>query len=197
MEKFMKSFVKLKLKLPLDHKIFQEYMNFDYDHVEVKDKIYDKSRTFKQFLLPKNYFSGLEIGEVIKDLNLAPKIFKIESFHCYNWHRDAWRNIAINLTLNCDSDYIVMFAPEFPVDQHHKTIMYEKIEEIKYDPGCFVLFNTQIPHLSINRGSTDRYLLSIAHYSGTPTNALANKELDFSEYERTIDYLNKKKLILD
>jgi len=191
----MKSYERLKLELPQDHKLYKEYLNFDYEHVEVKDKLYEKNRTFKQYFLPKDYFSGLEIGEIINDFNLIPKIFLIEGHHVYNWHRDAWRNIAFNLTINYDADYIVMFAPNFPIDQNHRAIMYEKIEEMKYEQRKFVLFNTQIPHISINKGTTHRYLLTIAKYSGKGTNALMNKQLDFSEYENIIEYLRKKNLL--
>lgn len=190
----MKTHQLLNLTIPRDHKIFKEYTNFDYNQVEVKDKIYDKSLTFKQCFLSKDYFEGLEIGEIITELNLLPKVFLIEGYHVYNWHRDAFRNIAFNLTLNPDTDYIVMFAPNFPNDKHHNKIMYEPIEEIRYDDGKFILFNTQVPHISINRGRINRYLLTIARYSGG-TNSLYDKPLDFTEFEDTVEYLRKKGLI--
>jgi hypothetical protein len=190
----MKTHVKLNLGIPKDHRLYRDYLNFSYDQVEVKDNMYDKSLTFKQLILPKDYFSGLEIGEIIDELGLVPKIFLIESYHVYNWHRDAFRNIAFNLTINPDTDYIVMFAPDFSIDKSEKNMKYERIEEIRYDSGKFILLNTQVPHITINRGTTNRYLLTIAKYSDG-TNALLKKPLDFSEFENTIKYLQEKKLL--
>jgi hypothetical protein len=191
-------FRKLSLGLPEDHKIFKEYKSFDYGQVEVKNKVYHSSKTFKQYQLPKDYFLGTELFEVMKDLNLQASIFLIESGHFYNWHRDAWRNVTLNLTLSDDENYLVLFAPDANPKEHTGYMMYERYIELKYDHKKFVLFNTQIPHFTITRGNTDRYLLSIAYYSGNPTNAL--KKLpsdDFTEFENVIQYFSNKNMLND
>lgn len=189
----METHKRLSLNVPKNHRLYKDYLNFSYDHVEVKNNIYDRNSTFKRCNLPKNYFDELEIGEIIHEFDLSPKIFCIESNHVYNWHRDSFRNIAFNLTINPDTDYIVMFAPDY-ISSRNEKIIYERIEEIKYDDSKFILFNTQIPHITINRGSTNRYLLTIARYV-EGTNSLLNKELDFSEFNKTVNYLEKKQLI--
>jgi hypothetical protein len=79
-----KCFRKLNLGIPEDHKIFKEYRSFNYSQVEVK--LYDSSKTFKQYNLPKDYFLGTEVHKVMCDLNLRASIFLIEANHFYNWH---------------------------------------------------------------------------------------------------------------
>jgi hypothetical protein len=191
----MECFRKLKLDLPEDHKIFKEFKDFDYGQVEVKNKTYDKTKTFKQFHLPKDYFAETALQKVMNDLNLHASIFLIEGFHFYNWHRDAWRNITFNLTLNNDSDYLVLFAPEANPNEPTSSMMYERYVELQYDDRKFVLLNTQVPHLTVTKGPINRYLLTIAHYSGEPTKSLKNQPCDFSEYNKTIKYLEDHGLI--
>jgi hypothetical protein len=191
----MECFKKLNLDLPPDHKIFKEFKNFEYPHVEVIDKLYKKSKTFKQCHLPNDYFEGTTLGKVMNDLNLHASIFLIEGYHFYNWHRDAWRNITFNLTLNNDSDYLVLFAPDADPNEPTASMMYEKYVQLQYDDNKFVLLNTQIPHLTITKGPVDRYLLTVAHYSGKPTKSLTDQISDFSEYEQTVAYLKEHDLI--
>jgi hypothetical protein len=191
----MDCFNKLTLDLPEDHKIFKEFRMFDYSQVEVKDKVYNKSKTFKQHHLPKGYFEGTQLGEVINDLNLHASIFLIESNHFYNWHRDAWRNYTLNLTLDDDSDYLVFFAPDADPNSPLHLMMYERYVELKYDLRKFVLLNTQVPHITITRGPVNRYLLTVAHYSGAPTQSFKNLPCDFTEYKKIVTYLKEKNLI--
>lgn len=190
-----KCFKKLSLELPEDHKIFSEFRTFDYNHVEVKNKIYPKSKTFKQFALSKDYFADTGLYEVMNDLNLYASIFLIEGFHFYNWHRDAFRNITLNLTLNNSSDYLVFFAPDADINEPAGNMTYERYVELKYDNRKFVLLNSQVPHLSVTTGSENRYLLTVAHYSGEISNSLQGKPCDFSEYYRTVKYLDERGLI--
>jgi hypothetical protein len=195
MEFVMECFKKLKLDLPPDHKIFKEFKNFEYSQVEVKHKLYNKSKTFKQCHLSNDYFAGTTLSRVMNDLNLHASIFLIEGSHFYNWHRDAWRNITFNLTLNNDSDYLVLFAPDADPNESTALMMYERYVQLQYDDNKFVLLNTQIPHLTITKGTVDRYLLTVAHYSGKPTKSLIDQKSDFSEYEQTIVYLKDHNLL--
>ena len=188
-------FRKLKLKLSSDNKLYQDYRNFNYDHVDVKNKIYNKNRTFKQVPVPLEYFEDEDLFSVMQDLRLTPTIFLIEPKHCYNWHRDAWRNIAFNTMLNDDPDYLVLFAPEHPEDIPPGRMMYTRTEEVRYDPGSFVLFNTQVPHISINTSTANRYLLTIAHYSGEQTKSLKGETVTYEEYSEVVQYLKDRDLL--
>jgi hypothetical protein len=190
----MDCFKKLTIGLPDDHKIFKEYLNFDYGQVEVPNKIYDKSKTFKQYEIPDGYFDDCSLGEIIKDLNLRASIFLIEGNHFYNWHRDAWRNFTINLTLNYDSDYLVLFAHDANQTEPAGLMMYEPYTELKYDYKKFVLLNTQVPHITITQGPVNRYLLTVAHYSGEPSNSLKKLKSDFSEFEKISQYFKDRNL---
>lgn len=193
-----KCFIKLNLGIPEEHKIFKEYKSFVYDQVPVKNNVYNSAKTFKQHHLPKDYFLGTELYNVMCDLNLHASIFLIESNHFYNWHRDAWRNISLNFTLSEDENYLVLFAPDADPKEHTGFMMYERYLELKYDYQKFVLFNTQIPHFTITTGMEDRYLLSIASYSGGPTNALKKLPCDdFSEFENTLQYFTERDLVID
>lgn len=191
----MDPYKKLKLELPADHKIYREYKNFHYDHIEVKNNIYPKANTFKQCRLPVDYFEKTALQKVMNDLNLRAFIFLIEGFHFYNWHRDAFRSIAFNLTLNNDSDYFVLFAPDVDPNQPTTAMMYQRYVELTYDDGKFVLLNTQVPHMTITKGPINRYLLTIGHYLNEPTKSFQRQPCDFSEYEQTIAYLAEHNLI--
>lgn len=193
-----KCFRKLNIGIPQDHKIFKEYSTFDYGHAVVPDNAYDSSKTFKQYHLPKDYFLGTEIHRVMCDLNLHASIFLIEANHFYNWHRDAWRNITLNLTLGEDENYLVLFAPDANPKESTGSMMYERFIELKYDYNKFVLLNTQIPHFAITTGIKDRYLLTIAHYSGKPTESLKNRPCDnYTEFENTLQYFIERNLVKD
>jgi hypothetical protein len=189
------SFKKLKIKLSPDNKLYQDCKEFDFNHVEVKDKLYNKNRTFKQVRISLDYFKNEEIFPVMEDLNLTPSVFLIEPKHCYNWHRDAWRNIAFNTMLNDNPEYLVLFAPDYPNDLPANEIMYTRTEEVRYDPGQFVLFNSQIPHISINTGTENRYLLTIAYYSGEKTKSLKKEPVSYEEYSEVIQYLKDRNLL--
>lgn len=191
-----KCFRKLNLGIPDDHKIFKEYKSFNYGHVEVRNKIYDSSRTFKQHHLPKDYFLGTELYKVMCDLNLEASIFLVEANHFYNWHRDAWRNMSLNLTLSEDENYLVLFAPDADPKVSARFMIYERCIELRYEYKKFTLLNTQIPHFTVTQGITDRYLLTIAHYSGKPTES--QKKLpcdDYTEFENTLEYFIQQGLV--
>jgi hypothetical protein len=188
-------FAKLKLTIPSDHKIYKEYKLLDFDHSAVPGKIYDKNQTFKQVRLPKNYFDDIPLGKIIEEFDLTPAVFLIESKHCYNWHRDAWRTYALNLMLNETSEYAVLFAPDFPKDQHVSKMLYVKTEEIRYDSHKLYLLNAQIPHVSLNLGNENRYLLTVAHYSGEPTNAYKRETIHYDDYDYMMKYFEEHNLL--
>lgn len=190
----MDCYKRLKLSLSPDNKLYQDFESFPYGHVDVRGQIYDKKNTFKQFTVPMEYFDNEPILEIMTALNLQPKIFLVEPKYCYNWHRDGWRNIAFNTMLNDDPNYYVAFAPECPDDMNHRNMVYVKTEEVRYEPYKFVLFNTQVPHLSINTGDSPRYLLTVANYGGA-TASLQNKPAEYDEFLKTTEYLDQKNLV--
>ena len=192
----MKCYRKLKLALSPDNKIYQDYKSFDCKQVQVPGKIYPSTGTFKQADVPLKYFENEPIFDIMQELLLRPRVFLIEPKYCYNWHRDAWRNIAFNTTLNDDPNYFVAFAADCPPEKPYKSLGYERTEEVRYEHTKFVLFNTQVPHISINMGNEPRYLLTIAHYGG-PTGELKEGPASYDQFYKTVEYLKQRDLILE
>lgn len=187
----MENYKKLNLSISPDNKIFQDYKEFGYKQAIVPNNAYSKSKTFIQYTVSRKYFVNEPIMKIIRDLNLHPRIFIIESKHCYNWHRDAFRNIAFNAMLDDDPDYFVAFAPDHPVDESHQSIYYVRTEEVRYENNKFILFNTQVPHITINLSDKPRYLLTIANYN-SGTNSFKNRPVNDNEFQKTVEYLKKQ-----
>lgn len=85
--------------------------------------------------------------------NFIVGVLKLDPYVCYNWHIDTRRGVGINMLLTPQLRSITTFAPygvevEFP------------IQELKYKPNTYYIFNTQVPHSVINFEVT-RYLLSV------------------------------------
>jgi hypothetical protein len=166
------------LKLSVDHPIYQEHTTWDYKHTDIK--LYNKRNTFLRRSLPTEYFAGEPIHDLMLEFNLTAKVFMMEPNTVYNWHRDAWRNVAFNLLLTDDPNYITIFAHDHPEheDLSVSKFMYAPITQVKYEPYTFHLLNSQKPHLAIQYGTVNRYLLTIAKYEPTPVNSFYSKTAD-------------------
>ena len=188
---------KLNIKLSKNNALFQDFRSFDYQHVDLPNNEYDKRNTFKQVKVSLDYFKNEPILEVIEDYNLIPVCFLIESEHTYNWHRDAWRLTAFNLMLNDNPDYLVMFAKDFPIDKSVTltNMMYTPTISMSYEPRTFYAFNTQIPHISINYGKENRYLLTLAHYKGQMVPGHLGKKSEQIDFLNTMAELGAKGIV--
>jgi len=80
-------------------------------------------------------------------------ILKLDPYVCYDWHTDTRRGVGINMLLTPFDRSICVFKVD--LDQ---TVF--KIDELKYKPGTYYLFNTQVSHTVYNFETT-RYLMSI------------------------------------
>ena len=190
---------KLNFKLSANNPLLAEYKNLYCDHIEVVKNLYSSKDTFKQCTVPMHYFEKEPIGEIIKKYNLTPKLFLIESKYAYNWHRDAFRFMTINMSLGESQDYLVAFSHDYPhdTDGHLKLnkFTYKPITNLVYDPRSFYVFNTQIPHITINYGDTDRYVLTIAKFMDTPVPSFFNEQADQSHYFKFVEDLKSQNLV--
>ena len=80
-------------------------------------------------------------------------VIKLDPYTCYNWHKDTRRGVGINMLLTPHVRSVCVFA-----DDTSKPAF--KIEELKYKPITYYIFNTQNNHTVYNFEST-RFLLSI------------------------------------
>jgi hypothetical protein len=80
-------------------------------------------------------------------------ILKLDPYVCYDWHIDTRRGVGVNMLLTPFDRSICAFKVD--LDQ---TVF--KIDELKYKPGTYYLFNTQVSHTVYNFETT-RYLMSI------------------------------------
>ena len=80
-------------------------------------------------------------------------VLKLDPYTCYDWHTDTRRGVGINMILTPQTRSFCAF--KFDVDQP-----VFKIEELKYKPNTYYLFNTQVSHTVYNFETT-RYLMSI------------------------------------
>lgn len=184
-----------KIKLSENHPIFANHTRWGYDHGNVT--AYNKKNTFLRCSIPTSYFEGEPIHDIMIKYGLTAKIFMMEPGTLYNWHRDAWRHLAFNLLLSDDPNYVTVFAHEYPVEKSLDLpqFMYTPITQLVYEPKTFYLFNAQVPHLAINHGSSNRYLLTIAHYETEPVPSYLGKEADSTIYYQTVKELADQGLI--
>lgn len=80
-------------------------------------------------------------------------VLRLDPYTCYNWHTDTRRGVGVNMLLTPNTRSFCAFAVD--ADQ-----LVFKIEELKYKPNTYYLFNTQIPHTVYNFETT-RYLMSV------------------------------------
>jgi hypothetical protein len=80
-------------------------------------------------------------------------ILKLDPYTCYDWHTDTRRGVGINMLLTPFDRSVCAFAP-------NKEGAVFEIEELKYKPATYYLFNTQVSHTVYNFETT-RYLMSV------------------------------------
>jgi hypothetical protein len=80
-------------------------------------------------------------------------ILRLDPYTCYNWHTDTRRGVGINMLLTPNIRSYCVFG----VDPNQLVF---KIDELKYKPNTYYLFNTQMPHTVYNFETT-RYLFSV------------------------------------
>lgn len=98
-------------------------------------------------------------------------ILKLDPYVCYDWHTDTRRGVGINMLLTPETRSNCVFK----VDSDQNVF---KIDELKYKPGTYYLFNTQVSHTVYNFETT-RYLMSIEF-------AKDKDELSFEELVKDI-----------
>ena len=80
-------------------------------------------------------------------------VLKLDPYICYDWHTDTRRGVGINMLLTPHARSVCAFT-------HNREDPVFKIEELKYKPNTYYLFNTQVSHTVYNFETT-RYLMSI------------------------------------
>jgi hypothetical protein len=80
-------------------------------------------------------------------------VLKLDPYTCYDWHTDTRRGVGINMLLTPFNRSVCAFAP-------NKEGAVFEIEELKYKPATYYIFNTQVPHTVYNFETT-RYLMSV------------------------------------
>ena len=85
-------------------------------------------------------------------------ILRLYPYVCYDWHIDTRRGVGINMLLTPFDRSVCAFA-----DNTDEAVF--KIEELKYKPNTYYIFNTQTNHTVYNFETT-RYLMSVEFAKG-------------------------------
>ena len=194
-------FEKVNIKLSDTNRLYTEFSTFDYKHTEVPQKIYEPARTFKRSEVPIDYFENEPIKELMLKYNLVAKIFLVEAEHFYNWHRDTFRYNAFNMLLQGDDDYLTLFSHKTPASSPRQDILnlkdfvYKPMTRLIYEPGYFYLLNSQIPHMIVNYGKKNRYLLTLANYENKALDTFYGEMADYTKYHAVVQELKQSNLI--
>jgi hypothetical protein len=86
-------------------------------------------------------------------------ILRLDPYVCYDWHVDTRRGVGINMLLTPPTQRSVCL---FKANQDQYVF---KIEELKYKPNTYYIFNTQTPHTVYNFETT-RYIMSVEFLKG-------------------------------
>ena len=129
----------------------------------IKDEVFDIAITPGEWVKYFNFDARPILPEVIlKDdffkwladrYSFMGGVLRLDPYTCYNWHTDTRRGVGINMLLTPNTRSYCAFG--FDPSQ-----LVFKIEELKYKPNTYYLFNTQMPHTVYNFETT-RYLFSI------------------------------------
>lgn len=129
----------------------------------IKDEVFDVAITPGEWVKYFNFDARPILPEVILKDNffkwLADRysfmggVLKLDPYTCYNWHTDTRRGVGINMLLTPNTRSYCAFGLD-------PSQFVFKIEELKYKPNTYYLFNTQVPHTVYNFETT-RYLFSI------------------------------------
>ena len=101
-----------------------------------------------EIIFEDNFFKWL-----ITRYKFMAGVLKLNPYTCYDWHIDSKRGVGINMLLTPE----VRSACAFKNESDSEVF---KIEELKYKPATYYIFNTQMPHTVYNFETT-RYLMSI------------------------------------
>jgi hypothetical protein len=129
----------------------------------IKDQLFDFAITPSEWIKYYNFDAKLVPQEILVEddffkwllprYNLIAGILRLDPYTCYDWHIDTRRGVGINMLLTPNIRSFCAF--KFDPDQ-----LVFNIEELKYKPNTYYLFNTQVPHTVYNFETT-RYLFSI------------------------------------
>jgi hypothetical protein len=101
------------------------------------------------------------------------------------------------MLLHGDDNYLTLFS--------HKSLpseklilsdfIYKPMTRLIYEPGYFYLLNSQIPHMVINYGEVNRYILTLASYENEALSAWYGENADYSKYDEMVKELKELNLI--
>jgi len=129
----------------------------------IKDEVFDIAITPGEWMKYYNFDARPILPEVLlqdkflkwlsERYNFMGGVLKLDPYTCYDWHIDTRRGVGINMLLTPMTRSFCAF--KFDIDQ-----LVFKIDELKYKPQTYYIFNTQVPHTVYNFEAT-RYLFSI------------------------------------
>lgn len=129
----------------------------------IKDQLFDFAITPSEWIKYYNFDAKVVPQEILIEddffkwlfqrYSFIAGILRLDPYTCYDWHIDTRRGVGINMLLTPNTRSFCVF--KFDLDQ-----LVFNIEELKYKPNTYYLFNTQVPHTVYNFETT-RYLFSI------------------------------------
>jgi hypothetical protein len=129
--------------------IFKDLQDFAFSPSEwVEHYNFDAKRIPPEIIFQDDFFIWLS-----HRYSFVAGVLKLDPYTCYDWHTDTRRGVGVNMLLTTFDRSVCAFAP------NKEGIVFE-IEELKYKPSTYYIFNTQMPHTVYNFETT-RYLMSI------------------------------------
>ena len=192
-------FTKLNFSLSPDNPLFEDCKKFTYStDSKGNSNIHDTNKknsytTHPQCKIELTYFENEPIMELISKFNLTPKVFKIMPNHCYSWHRDGYRKVGFNINLSSNTDYLVLFGHQIPNGIPVTDYKFFPVTTLEYDKNTLYLFNTQIPHMSVNYGTEDRYLLTLGCFLDSSLDNNFN-DTSYEYYSNLVNYFKEHNL---
>lgn len=130
--------------------IYKELQDFAFSPSEWQEYYNFQAKLIPHELLFQDEF----LRNLFGDYKFIGGVLKMDPYTCYDWHTDTRRGVGINMLLTPPTQRqtcVFKIAEGYPVFE---------IEELRYKPSTYYLFNTQVPHTVYNFETT-RYLLSI------------------------------------
>lgn len=130
--------------------IYKDLQDYAFSSTEWIDYFNFKAKLVPpEILFQDEFFKWL-----VKRYDFIAGILKLDPYTCYDWHTDTRRGVGINMLLTPPMQRsLCIFAPNRDEEVF-------KIEELRYKPSTYYIFNTQVEHTVYNFETT-RYLLSI------------------------------------